>query len=78
MDMQTRVIMDLQDLCIRLKSELHKMKTKYMSVVEQSDKKNSGNINRALNVNNVQSTRTEDTSDERIENIPKPSFAKIA
>ncbi|CAK1551668.1 unnamed protein product [Leptosia nina] len=66
------------DLCISLKSELHEIKTKYMSVVEQSDKENSGNINRALNLNNLQSTRTEDTSDKWSENIPTPSFAKIA
>ncbi|CAK1553398.1 unnamed protein product [Leptosia nina] len=49
-----------------------------MSVVEQSDKSNSGNNNRALNVNNGQCTHTEDISEKRIENIPTPTFAKIA
>ncbi|CAK1549470.1 unnamed protein product [Leptosia nina] len=77
MDMQTRAIMDLRDLCISLKSELQEIKTKFMSVVEQSDKSNSENINRALNVNNGQCIRTEDISEKRIENIPTPTFAKI-
>ncbi|CAK1541441.1 unnamed protein product [Leptosia nina] len=65
-------------LCISLKSELHEIETKFMSVVEQSDRSNSGNINRALNVNNGQCTRTEDISEKRVENIPTPTFAKIA